>query len=212
MTGEYQELAYIYLDIANLLYDEIQKNPNMTFIEDDYNSTVNKCFKYFFEAQKLLPNNIEILISLAQLFRKIDKHKEAIGYIELAIKINKNDYRVYYEGFLIYDEIGDTHTAKEMIKMTLMLNVSFVKGYNAFGNLLRKEKLYEAAIKIFENALLREPENVLLLNNYANCFLEKGDVAKAKCVYLQAYYINNSVFDVNCNLANIYRKECNIFN
>jgi tetratricopeptide (TPR) repeat protein len=170
ITKDYESLGFVYLDIANLLHEEIR--PQQLYDEANVNDPVNKCMKYYFESQRLLPNNIDIMISLAQLFRKIDKHKEALGYIDLATKINNKDYRVYYEGFFIYDEIGDTHTAKEMIKICLMLNVGFIKGYNAFGNILRKEKLYDASLKVFENALLREPDNVLLLNNYGNCFLE----------------------------------------
>ncbi len=64
------------------------------------------------------------------------------------------------------------HTAKEMIKLCLILNISYIKGYNTLGNILRKEKLYDEAVKVFSTALFREPENVQLLNNLANCYLE----------------------------------------
>ncbi len=133
---------------------------------------IEKSVQYFLESFKLNHKNIEILLELSELHRVIDRHKEALGYIDIAMKIDKNDYRIYYEGFLIYDEIGDMHTAKEMIKLCLILNISFIKGYNTLGNLLRNEKQYDEALKIFLTALSREPENVQLLNNLGNCYLE----------------------------------------
>jgi tetratricopeptide (TPR) repeat protein len=201
---DFENLAQLYLRIGNMLKEGLT---NEIYDANDPNSTINICLKYYIEAQKLIPNNIDIIISLADIHRILNKPKEALSYINLALQIDKKDYRVYYQGFLIYDDIGDTHTAKEMIKICLMLNIGFIKGYNAFGNLLRKEKLYNEALKIFEAALLHDDNNIQLLNNYANCLLEMGNKKKAKEIYLKAHHIDNSLSEVNSNLATIYRKE-----
>jgi tetratricopeptide (TPR) repeat protein len=201
---DYKNLAKLYLKIGNMLKEGLA---NETYDINDPNSTINICLKYYIEAQKLMPNNIDIVISLADLLRILDRHKEAIYYINLALQMNKDDYNVYYYGFLIYDEIGDFHNAKEMLKTCLLLNIGFLKGYNAFGNVLRKEKLYADALKVFETALIHDDNNTLILNNYANCLLEMGNKKKAKEIYLRAYHIDNSLPDVNSNLATIYRKE-----
>jgi tetratricopeptide (TPR) repeat protein len=205
-VNDFEKLGKVYLKLANYLKEEIK--PNEEYIEDDEESTINKCISYYFEAQKLLPTNIEVLIGLSEMHRIIDKHKESLGFIDHALKIDDKDFRVYYEGFLAYEEIGDYHTAKEMIRICLILNIKFVQGFNAFGNLMRKEKNYELAIVLFETALTREPENVLILNNYGTCYLEMGNKSKAKEIYLQAYHLDNNLFEINCNLSNIYRKEC----
>ncbi len=139
---------------------------------EDKEELLSKCINYYLEAYKLNPKNIEIILEISEIYRAMDKHKEALGFIDLAMKLDRNDYRIYYEGFLVYDEIGDMHTAKEMIKMCLILNVSFIKGYNTFGNILRREKMYDEALRVFSTALTREPENVQLMNNLGNCYLE----------------------------------------
>jgi tetratricopeptide (TPR) repeat protein len=204
--NDYENVGKTYLRIANFLKEEIK--PNEIYLEDDENSNINKCIRYYFEAQKLLPNNIDVFIGLSEIHRMIDRHKEALGYIDHALKIDDKDFKIYYEGFLAYEEIGDYHTAKEMIRICLILNIKFVKGFNAFGNLMRKEKNYELALELFETALMREPENVLVLNNYGTCYLETGNKSKAKEIYLQAYHLDNNLFEINCNLSNIYRREC----
>ncbi len=89
------------------------------------------------------------------------------------MRINKNDYRVYLEGYYIYESIGDKHSCKEMIKLTIILNIEFIEGYNILGNILFKEKLYEKAIEIFTIALTRDPENIHIMNNLGNCYFEK---------------------------------------
>lgn len=170
MSKDYTSLGRLYLEIGNILKEDI--NIDEPYEEGNSNAIINKCLKYYVEAQKLLSDNLDVILALADLYRMIDKHKEALSYIDLALKIDRRNYRVYYEGFLIYDEIGDQHTAKEMIKICLMLNIGFIKGYNALGNILRREKLYDEALKVFETALVRECDNIILLNNYANTLLE----------------------------------------
>lgn len=165
-----EKVGETFLSIARNLKEELCKEEN-TFNEEK-EEVINKCIEYYLEAFKLNPKNVDIILELSEIHRGIDKHKEALGFIDLAMKIDKNDYRVYYEGFIVYDEIGDTHTAKEMIKLCLILNISFIKAYNSLGNLLRKEKSYDEALKVFMTALAREPENVQLLNNLGNCYLE----------------------------------------
>jgi superkiller protein 3 len=201
---DFENLAQLYLRIGNMLKESLAHD---IYDASDPNSTINICLKYYIEAQKLIPNNIDIILSLADIHRISNKPKEALSYINLALQMDKKDYRVYYQGFLIYEDIGDTHTAKEMIKVCLMLNIGFIKGYNAFGNLLRKEKLYNEALMMFEAALLHDDNNIMLLNNYANCLLEMGKKKKAKEIYLRAHHIDNSLPDINSNLATIYRKE-----
>jgi len=165
-------LCNTYLRIAHNIKQCINNEENLSKTIEEKEEFLNKCIQYFLEALKLNPKNMDIILELSEIHRAIDKHKEALGFIDLAMKIDKNDYRVYYEGFLIYDEIGDMHTAKEMIKLCLILNISFIKGYNTLGNVLRKEKLFDEALKVFTTALSREPENVQLLNNLGNCYLE----------------------------------------
>jgi tetratricopeptide (TPR) repeat protein len=169
---DYQPLGLIYIDMANYYKNQILPNHIETYDEKDIENPINRSMEYLGKAYPLIPNNIEIPIAYAELYRMLDKHKESLMYIDQALKMNSKDYRIYYIGFLIYDEIGDTFTAREMIKLSIFLNLNFIKGYNALGNMLRKEKAYDASLKVFENALLREPDNVLLLNNYANCFME----------------------------------------
>ena len=168
-----EKLCNTYLRLArNIKKITYSSQEKLIKSKEEKEEILTKSIKYYLEAFKLNPKSIEIILELSEIHRAIDKHKEALGFIDIAMKVEKNDYRIYYEGFLIYDEIGDIHTAKEMIKLCLILNISFIKGYNTLGNLLRKEKLYDEALKIFSTALTREPENVQLLNNLGNCYLE----------------------------------------
>jgi tetratricopeptide (TPR) repeat protein len=202
------ELGKIYIKIADFLKSQINLN-EMDL--DNPESEVNKCILYYNEALKLLPDNIDILLCLAIVSRMTDRHKESLGYIEQALRLDNKDYRVYYEAFLTYEAIGDFHTAKMMIRLCLFLNVSFVKAFNAFGNLMRKEKMYDCALSLFETAMLRVPEDVVLLNNYGTTYLEMGDKFKAKDIYLQAFFLDSNSFEINCNLAIIYKMECILF-
>jgi len=211
ITENNKELAETYFNIAVIIKDRLNSSKSAISPDSDDDSDANVCIKYLLEAHKISPCNIDILINLAEINRMLDRHKNALGYIEIALKISNKDYRVYYEGFLIYEEIGDYYTAKEMMRVCLILNVSFVKGYNALGNLMRKEKMHDMAIELFEVALSREPNNITVLNNYANCYFEMGNKKRAKEVYLQAYNIDNNQYEVNCNLSIIYKKECKNF-
>jgi tetratricopeptide (TPR) repeat protein len=200
---ELYKLYILFNDVQKLgpisfkLGKELKENLGSQSFSMDEESPVHLCIKYYTNAYMAMPNNIEILIALADLYRMIDRHKEALHFIKEALKVNNKDYYIYYIGCMIYDDIGDTLNAKELIKT-----------YNTYGNLLRKEKSYIEAAKAFETGLIFEEDNILLLNNYGNCLLEMGNKNKAKDMYLKAYHLDNNLIEINSNLATIYRKEC----
>lgn len=201
-----ENIGQICLKLGKKLKENL--NVGIGVNSHDQESPINTCLMYYTKAYNSMPENLDVIIGLADLYRILNRHKEALHYINQALKINNRDYYVYYIAFLIYDDIGDSHTAKELIKTSLLLNMNFIKGYNAFGNLLRKEKLYQEASRIFETALIHEEDNILILNNYGNCLLEMGNKKKAKDMFLKAYHLDNNLVELNSNLATIYRKEC----
>ena len=150
--------------------DKTIKNNNLT--KEEIHEIIESIIKYYLEAYRTDHKNIDLVLELSELHRAIDKHKDSLGFIDLAMKIDKNDYRIYFEGYSIYDEIGDLHSAKEMIKLSIILNIEFIEGYNILGNILHREKLFVEAIEIFTIALNRDPENMTILNNLGNCYLE----------------------------------------
>ena len=67
-----------------------------------------------------------------------------------------------------------------MLKNCLAVNQNFSVAYNSLGNILKKIKKYENAIIVYQTGINLFPDNEDLVNNLANCELEKVKMAHYK--------------------------------
>lgn len=205
ITKEYYKLGEMYLNIANLLKQEIIETGIID--ETDPESTFNKCVGYYLEALKVLPEKCDIYINLIQLFRKIEKYDKALEYVYKVIPLDNTNYKAYLESGYIYKQKNDVKNAEIFFRISLMLNPNLSEIYVTYTEILRAQNKNEEALEIFEAALTVFPDEMSLLNNYSDCLLQQNYKNRAKEVLLYAYRLNNQEVDVNCNLAKIYRKE-----
>ena len=165
MTDRLKDYGKIYFKIGSLLMDK---------------QNFEKALLYFNEAYNYIPEDIELIIKISENYRLQEKYKESLGALSKAFKSFPNHHLIFYYAHLVYEEIGDDHTAIEMLKNCLAVNQNFSVAYNSLGNILKKIKKYENAIIVYQTGINLFPDNEDLVNNLANCELEKVKMAHYK--------------------------------
>jgi len=105
-----------------------------------------------------------------------------------------------------YIELGNTDQAKKHLDICIQIKPKDCWSYIMLGNIYTKhERNLDVAEFYYECGLQNHPEDSMLINNYANLMLEKGNFSKAEELFKQALKLKpvhpNSFF----GLALLYR-------
>ena len=66
------------------------------------------------------PNNCEILMTRAQIYKKMGDYQSALNDLEKYKSINPNDFEVFFEiGRIYFYDLDDKHTAREYLLESL---------------------------------------------------------------------------------------------
>ena len=125
------------------------------------------------------PQNPNILIFSALNSLALNNPKEALGYIESALKI------VPHDAFVLFVAGKTNYALKDFEKAQLYLIQSWeqnptIEVENILGLNYFELGEYEKANTIFLNLSNKNPMNVNLLLNIAKCYQELGDIDMAK--------------------------------
>lgn len=125
------------------------------------------------------PKNINILIFTALNWQSLNNPKEALKYIEFALKLApENDFVLFTAGKINYT-LKNFEKAQDFLIRSWEANPT-VEVENMLGLNYFKLGEYEKANTIFIKLLNKNPMNTNLLLNSAKCYEKLSDVKSAK--------------------------------
>lgn len=154
------------------------------------------------KAVELMPENIEILMKLADCkYFTLDTAGARDIYLKV-IQLDPNNYLAHYELSYIYVWQDNDEKAIEAITKSLELNPKFAEGYVRLARIYSwKRKTLNKAEELLKNAIVHNPEWSNAYNNLANFYHFKEDYEKAILNYDKAieiapldtfYYVNRA--------------------
>ncbi|WP_326493173.1 SIR2 family protein [Chryseobacterium sp. SL1] len=141
-------------------------------------------------------------------------HKEAVIH-HLMINENYFPFAGYIQEFVSFIKGFPTFQHKRLIDTQLKITSTPLKDYllsekekfRVLGIHFHKEKNWGQAIINFEKYLKFQPDDIMILDNIANCYLSNKESDKAKSISKQIYSIlPNEKFNL-IRLADIYSSE-----
>ncbi|BDV00169.1 hypothetical protein TDMWS_02540 [Thermodesulfomicrobium sp. WS] len=111
-----------------------------------------------------------------------------------ALKIDEENIRANFGLGLTYLERGDTARANDVFERLVKLDAAFEAEhkhlFNDFGINLRKNEMYDQAIRYYQRALELSPTDEHLHYNIARAYFAKADIANTVTHLRQALSIN----------------------
>jgi superkiller protein 3 len=104
------------------------------------------------KAYQLAPDDVNILFALDVQLEKQQRYKEAITAFESACKINTNNSQLYLKLGELYKNIDDFTNAHARLDYVLEQDPNNTYAHYFKGTVYEKQKLYNKAIKEFEQA------------------------------------------------------------
>ncbi|MBN3270777.1 BBS4 protein, partial [Polyodon spathula] len=126
----------------------------------------------------LNPHSPDNLKQVARSLFLLGKHKAAIEVYNEAIRLNENDWEVFYNLGVCYMYLKDFKHAKEKMNCSLQLNkhdITFVM----LGKICLLEGDTASAIEVYKKAVEFSPENTDLLTTLGLLYLQLGVYQKA---------------------------------
>jgi len=120
---------------------------------------------------------------------KLSHEKNYDGAIKLfneTIKLNPNNYNVYFGRGSAYSDLGQFERAIQDYNEAIELNPIADWLYNSRGECYQKFVQYELAIKDFDKAIELNPNWSQLYKNRGDCYQKLGDEAKAQSDFAKA--------------------------
>ena len=105
-----------------------------------------------------------------------------------------------------YLELGNLDKAKKHLNECIQINPKDSWSYIMLGNIYaRNERNLDVAEFYYEKGIEINPEDAMVLNNYANLMMEKGDFAKAEENFKKSLKLNAGYPHTYFGLALLYR-------
>jgi O-antigen ligase/Tfp pilus assembly protein PilF len=164
-------------------------------------------------AQELDPHNGRILHALGATYYNLDKHNQAIYYLQEAKKymIDVNTFCILG---LSYSKLNMFIEAEEEFKKAIYLNPKFTEGYHYLGLLYFQKKYYDKAIEQWNKILEIEPDfsnKYIVLNNLGTVYNKKEMRDKALEYFVQALQLvpedSPIIEEIEEELYNIYKSN-----
>ncbi len=187
-------------------FPEIVKNIALIYNQQ---GDTEKAIKAVKEARASNPNDINLLLTEADLYIKLGDKDKFKTVIQEAIKLDPNNPVLYFNLAVISGEQGNTEEAKEYYEKSIALNPEYKDSYMNLAALTleqetaivdemndlgtsradnkrydelktKRENLYKSAVPYLEKILEIDPKNVDALNTLKNIYGTIGDNAKYK--------------------------------
>ncbi|MGH0115363.1 UNVERIFIED_CONTAM: hypothetical protein FKN15_006791 [Acipenser sinensis] len=126
----------------------------------------------------LNPHSPDNLKQVARSLFLLGKHKAAIEVYNEAIKLNQNDWEVFYNLGVCYMYLKDFKHAKEKMNCSLQLNKHDIT-FMTLGKIYLLEGDTDSAIEVYKKAVEFSPENTDLLTTLGLLYLQLGVYQKA---------------------------------
>ncbi len=128
--------------------------------------------------------------NLGKVNIKKEEYQLALENLRKARLLDLSDMEIRYNLGLTFYHLGDLKKARKECQQVLEANAKNPKGLFLSSLIYVKQKKYEEAFKVLNEANAQSPETIDDLVPVAEAFLEGGEWAKAKRVYAMALTID----------------------
>ena len=192
------------LSVSNLIEAQLLKARLLTKI-GNYNEAE-------MEFQNIIPRdtlNIDAYIHFTTLYEEEQKYEKAIVIYEKAIEIDPQNKDLYFYITTPYEELRMYEEAEKNYLKAIELDPENTYYYLELGNLYRDElNDRDKAIKQFNKIIEIDSLFTAAYNNIGNFYLNEGnDLKKAEEYLLKGYELDNNDFDLNYNIAVLYKEK-----
>ena len=156
---------------------------------------------------KLLPEFIDGLILLGDLFRLERNFPVAIDFYHRALKQNRTIAVLYLHISFSWLQLGEIGKAKSACFAALKIERGNVSTQLLLAQIYTVNGELEDAKNIYQNILDNSPQNLDALYNLANVFKYQGDLSKAKALYLDVIVLNSTYVSAHYSFASIHKYE-----
>ncbi len=152
-------------------------------------------------------NQLELLIAVALYHRTRHDFPKAIGYLQSAIELDKDNYLAYVEMGRSLEEMGKyeqaitfLHRANKIGPVTYLTNFELAKCYEKMGNLEEAESYYS---RVYEISRITKKENIS--GDMGNWFVRNKDYQRAEEALLKALKERPDDYHLYEQMAALYR-------
>jgi len=108
-------------------------------------------------------------------FGQSNKHAVAYEYLVKAAKINPNDITALHALGFTLQQLKRNEEAIPFLKDALKIQPNNIEILSTLGLVYEGLKYWNKSDSLYEYILIKEPDNALILNNYAYSLSERGD-------------------------------------
>ena len=137
----------------------------------------NECFT---SANKILPDNVMILVSLGRSSLMLNKYTEAINYLNQALLIDNKNLQIKHLLVRAYKNSGELKNAVAELMSILKLNPTDYKTTIQLGNLYFELSQFDNAKKQFNIAISISKDYALAYTCMAYVLAQEGDIFGAE--------------------------------
>ncbi|PJA96527.1 MAG: hypothetical protein CO129_06065 [Ignavibacteriales bacterium CG_4_9_14_3_um_filter_34_10] len=127
------------------------------------------------KAAEKYPENFVINLLLGLSFGQSNKHAVAYEYLVKAAKINPNDITALHALGFTLQQLKRNEEAIPFLKDALKIQPNNIEILSTLGLVYEGLKYWNKSDSLYEYILIKEPDNALILNNYAYSLSERGD-------------------------------------
>lgn len=224
LSNYYEQLAHHYT-IANdssktLFYS---RRAGTKCMENYAHEQAMEFFKNALKFEDNIEEILKIKSDLSEIYFLMGKSDKAIENLNAGLKINPQDFKIYYKLGQIYENIGDYKKALYYFKKGLILTVqtsasyqfraSIVWVYTRTGQYLKAKKECEQLLK--KEKQIPKQELAIILITYGVILLHLGDLEESISYFKRALDIRQSLGDKKgmaacyLDMAVVYQQQLN---
>jgi tetratricopeptide (TPR) repeat protein len=157
------------------------------------------------QSNTLDPDQIEVHYNLSIIYRQKKDYKSALSHLSKSLELNPKHQDSLYNRANILETLGFYESALLDMQQLIQLDQS-ANIYNLFGLIEKGLKNYPHALKLFNQALKLDPQNIQILNNLAIIYKKNKDYSKAKHMLTKALEFNPNIPLTLNNLGFIFEE------
>ena len=192
----------VYLQYNNIILTRKILYYKMKFYYKSGN--YNKTIEYIEKLVSHEGRKSEYLYILGKCYKELGDFINARDSFSLAIELNSNDYKSYYEYGLILDETNKRSFALNMYEAALKIKPDFYEANEALGISLTSQGRFDEAVEIYKNALKLYPNSYEIYYNIAMIESELGRYDNAIEAFKKSGEIKEDLYMAHYNLGKLY--------
>jgi len=150
--------------------------------------------------------NAEILYYLGQAFQQMDRHEEALAYLERIQDFKGNEIMLQFALSKSYEALGIFPAAIKTLQTILQFNPANHKAGWKLAEIYMKQDDYDKADSLYKDLVKTDMTNPILYKNLGLCAIKTNQIEAGIGYFIKALSFNNRDMVVYINLHNAYHK------